>query len=447
MCYAYGDVKMRGALAEKLSSLPPIFDVSVDVKQEMYGNNQRYLIRETLHTANETVNSELKAIGDAYVEEMYASMPNDPTKNPARNNRLDVEVVYYRTGQSWLSTMTFARVTKNRQQVMCPFTTRTYDLNTGKRIMLTDIFPDDSGAWNIMEDGVRAHLEYVFPTQERNEAAISALTARDALRSADFTLSAMELTLHYEADKIIAGKPGIIHVRFFYPQFSGMMTDEGALQTDNSMWKFVALTCDDGPSYSPSAKGLNSLRRGGLRATYFVVGKVAQEYSDILQRESDENHIIANHSYSHKSGYSLSVNGRHSAISRVDELLEELIGVKTTMFRCPGGTYPPWIEAKIDKPIIQWSLDTYDYCGMKPRTILGYIKEFLKEGDIVLMHDSSDHMNEAVPLIAEYMWNNGFMAVTVDELMAANNFVMQPNELYHRCADGDCSTRRDSNLN
>lgn len=436
-----------GALAEKYDSLPPVFNVSVEVQKEEFGRKQRYLIREMLVTTNETVNQELKAIGDGYVDTLYASMPDDPTKNPARNNRLDVEVLWYRTGQSWLSTLTFARMTVKRAQTQCPFTTRTYDLETGERILLTDVFSDDSKAWGVLADGVRSHLEYIFPAHERDSAAIDRLTSREALEQADFTLSGMELTLHYPAGEVVADKTGIAHVRFFYPQFEGMMTDRAAQQTDNSRWKFVAITCDDGPNYTQSAKALNSLRRGGVRATYFTVGKVAAEYPDILQRMSDENHVIANHSYSHKSGYALSEKGRLESLAKVDALYEELIGVKTMLFRCPGGTYPPWIEAGIDKPIIQWSVDTYDYRGRKANVILNSVKQYVREGDIILMHDTTNHMNEAVPMVAEYLWNNGYMPVTVDELMASCGVTMQPAVVYHRCQDGDTTTRKDSNLN
>ena len=67
----------------------------------------------------------------------------------------------------------------------------------------------------------------------------------------------------------------LIHVRFFYPQFDGMMTELGARATDNSRWKMVAVTCDDGPKERYSTYALDAFRKQGARVTYFSVGKIA----------------------------------------------------------------------------------------------------------------------------------------------------------------------------
>lgn len=81
-----------------------------------------------------------------------------------------------------------ARITAKRWQVANPFTTRTYDLVTGKRILLPDIFPEDSAAWALLAGRVRERLMNVFPAEPRDEAAIDALCDLEALKAAEFTL-------------------------------------------------------------------------------------------------------------------------------------------------------------------------------------------------------------------------------------------------------------------
>lgn len=401
----------------------------------MAEDGKSFLKTESLKTANPKVDAAIKEIVDGYAAELFPTLP--PMKTPRKNARLDVNVVYYRTGQSWLSTMILARVSVGRVQRESPFTTRTFDLKTGERVLLSDLFPSDSAAWALLAQRVRTHILSLFPNDRPDEAALAALCARDALENADFTLSAMELTLHYPASAVFAGRAGLMHVRFFYPELSGMMTEAGALQTDNSRWKMVAVTCDDGPAYAESAKALDAFREAGARVTYFIVGKKLTGFGDILMREFDENHVIACHTYNHWSGYSIKhMENRLREVAMTNDLLYELSGEGVRYFRAPGGTYPPWVECGIGLPIIQWSVDTYDYTGKSAKKIFYSVRNNVSDGDIILMHDSGAQMNKAVPLIADYLLGSGYLMVTLDELAAYQGVEPLPNGVYHRLDNG-----------
>ena len=431
------------AQAEKIESCPEIFKVSYQVKERKEDNNRYFISKEYLITANEQVNAELKALADGYDEALFPTMQPDKSKNARRNSRLDIEIVHHITGDSWLSTMVLGRVSFDRRQVQSPFTTRTYDLETGKRILLTDIFPDDSPAWELMAQRVKQHVENLFPQEERNPAAVEALAAD--VRSADFTLSGMELTLHYEARTVYPDEPCLMHVRFFYDELWDFMTPEARRQTDNTDWKMVAITCDDGPAYAETAKALTNFRHEGARATFFTVGKKVAGNPDILLRTFDQNHIIATHTYDHWSGYSMGNEAMHKQVDQHNELLLGLTGEPVTLFRAPGGTFPPWVEADIHLPIIQWSVDTYDYTGKAANKIFYSIRNNVQEGDIILCHDSGKQMYKAIPIFADWFRKNGYMMVTVEELARRNGILMQPNEVYYRFLDGETGKRNDSN--
>ena len=279
----------------------------MEVQSEDYGigKNEAYVYKEYLETTNESINTELRAIADEFDQELSPTLQMDPRKNAKRNSRLDIDTVYYRTGEFYVSTMVLARVSFEKIQLSVDLETRTYDLQTGERILLTDIFPPGSPAWQILQEGVREKLESVYPGEERDEGAIDMLCSIDALEWADFTLSGMELTLHYPANLIIDDKATLIHVRFFYPQFSGFMTETGQKATDNSNWKMVAITCDDGPKVNKSTNALNAFRKVGARVTYFIVGKMLDEQGDIFIRQFDQNQIFGCHTFNHWSGYSI----------------------------------------------------------------------------------------------------------------------------------------------
>jgi peptidoglycan/xylan/chitin deacetylase (PgdA/CDA1 family) len=386
----------------KYETLPAILAVTVDTDEREIGDDEAYVYKEYLNTANSTVNEELRAITDAYDKRISPTLPADPKKRGNRNSRLEVDTIYYRTGDRYISAMVQAFATYQRTLLSLEFTKRTYDLQTARRLYLTDLFAEDSPAWDILEDGVKEKLESVFPDEERDEGAVAALCCRSAIEQADFTLSGMELTLHYSAGQLFTGKTVMIHVRFFYPQFDGMMTETGRAVTDNSRWKMIAITCDDGPKDYNSSYALTAFRNIGARITYFIAGKQLDRYADVFEREFNQNQLFGNHSYHHWSGYSFKQpSHRKTEAEKFDALALALVGERAAFFRAPGGTYPPWQEAEMDVPIIQWSANTYDYTGLKPRDIIYAIEHRVEEYDIVLCHDTGKYLYKAIPTFGQ----------------------------------------------
>ena len=253
----------------KMDRLPEIFSVSVETTERMEGKNEKFIYREPLLTTNKAVNADLRAAADVLETEMIPLMQPEPKENARNYSRLDIEISYSRTGHNWLSALMIARVSWRRTQMELAFTARVYDLETGNRILLKDLFPPDSPAWEMLPLRVREHMSGVFPGETRDMERIEQACAREELEKAEFTLGGTELTLHYLARDIGLSRPGMIHIRFFYPEFKGMMTEEGEYQTDNRHWKMVALTCDDGPRYFNSIHALNNFRKGGARVHLF----------------------------------------------------------------------------------------------------------------------------------------------------------------------------------
>jgi peptidoglycan/xylan/chitin deacetylase (PgdA/CDA1 family) len=64
--------------------------------------------------------------------------------------------------------------------------------------------------------------------------------------------------------------------------------------------KVVALTFDDGPDprYTPAV--LKLARDKHVRFTFFVVGRQAQLYPELVKQEMAEGHVIGNHTWDHR---------------------------------------------------------------------------------------------------------------------------------------------------
>ena len=76
---------------------------------------------------------------------------------------------------------------------------------------------------------------------------------------------------------------------------------EKFLSLSKSEQKIAYLTFDDGPTLKATPKILDILKEEDVVATFFVVGKHVKENPELVKREYDEGHFIANHGYNHNN--------------------------------------------------------------------------------------------------------------------------------------------------
>lgn len=71
------------------------------------------------------------------------------------------------------------------------------------------------------------------------------------------------------------------------------------LMVGNDGQKVAYLTFDDGPSPNNTPRVLDILKRENIKATFFIIGKNAENNPGILRRERDQGETIGMHSYIH----------------------------------------------------------------------------------------------------------------------------------------------------
>lgn len=389
-----------------------------------------------------SVNDELNSIAEGYAEQLSPALPAQKNKTTG-NSRLDVEIRYSRTGLTWMSFLVQARTTYRQKLTAQVFTTRTYNMITGERITLQDIFPENSSAWSLISDRVRQQLTAYWPDVEPDINKLDELVSRQSLEQADFTLHGMSLVLHFPADALYSDCHTLMDVDFFYPEIRPLMTETAAAETDNtSYYKTCALTFDDGPSASNTPKVLNSLMETGTRATFFVIGNRIKENRYLVQHEHDNGHSIGSHNWHHGNATKSSGSALRAMPKKVETAMVKSIGIDVLYNRVPGGRYPAMIKAKVGWPLIQWSLDTYDWRGKSTAVVLDKVKKQIADGDIILCHDIKDNTPESARQIANYLAENGYILLTVDELFAKDGIELQPNKVYYRCTDGVTSIKK-----
>ncbi|MDF2721976.1 MAG: chitooligosaccharide deacetylase [Paenibacillus sp.] len=191
--------------------------------------------------------------------------------------------------------------------------------------------------------------------------------------------------------------------------------------------KLIALTFDDGPDPEDTVAILELLKAYEAKATFFVVGQRVDKYPAIAQREINEGHEIANHTYNHKymNGNRISQAGIQEEILKTERSIVQATGQKPQLFRPPGGYYNEHVvnaSRQTGYKVILWSWhqDTEDWHTPGVKRIVNKVLNNARNGDIVLFHDYVEGKSqtvEALNQILPELKNRGFRFVTVSQLM------------------------------
>lgn len=387
------------------------------------------LLKTYPDTMNDALDAQMRRLVDDMAERNAALVPEGTKEETAS---LDVGAVISRTGTSWMSFLTLAQITYGHEVTSVEADARVYDVETGEQLTLEDVFPADSEAWGILADAVRTQLTAACPGEEPDAAALDALCAQDALRGAQFTLGGVKLTLTYRADSVYPDRHNtLLHVTLYYPQIRQYMTERAFAQTDNSRFVMVALTYDDGGGGKYTRRLLNELRSHGATATFFLVGRQLKGNHYNLQRQQNCGYSLQYHSYSHPYGHKVTYDQAFEEKAMFEAELAAITGVTPTLMRAPGGKEEKYMRWEIGYPLIHWSLSSTDSGNPHADAIASRVIRYAWDGDIVLMHDINDRVNQYARKILDNFNSCGMMTVTVEELFARDGIVLEPNQTYY----------------
>ncbi|MBE6554746.1 MAG: polysaccharide deacetylase family protein [Ruminococcaceae bacterium] len=187
--------------------------------------------------------------------------------------------------------------------------------------------------------------------------------------------------------------------------------------------KRIALTFDDGPHPRYTPQILDILNEFGVEATFFVVGTNAETYPELIEREQREGHEIGNHTYNHYHTAKMSAATLIEDILACSNTLERITGSRVKLFRPPEGVCTPDIKTHCEEndfTIVMWSVDTRDWAHPSVTEICRNVKEHVKNGSIILMHDfigKNSPTPEALRRIIPMLQESGYEFVTVSRLL------------------------------
>lgn len=186
----------------------------------------------------------------------------------------------------------------------------------------------------------------------------------------------------------------------------------------------VVLSFDDGPSPATDPQVLAALAHECVRATFFLVGREASEYPDLVKRIANEGHTIGHHSWSHNNMKEMSGEEAEGEIDKGIAAVEQALhGVSTTVPSTPFFRYPYFemTQATLDSlqkrgiAVIGADLAADDWLPMQPDQELKLLIERLSavRKGIILLHDTPPRTAAMLPAFLRYLRDNGYRVVHV----------------------------------
>lgn len=183
----------------------------------------------------------------------------------------------------------------------------------------------------------------------------------------------------------------------------------------------VSITFDDGPNLEFTPKVLDLLKKHDAKATFFLIGKYAEQHPELVKRIINEGHTIGNHTYSHSKSFGFfPTNKVITELNKADETLKSILNKKTVLFRPPFGVTNPNIKRAIEKTghhSIGWSKRSIDTTNISEEKIFNRITSNLKKGDIILLHDSSAKTVSVLERLLLFLWAHELNSVPVNRLL------------------------------
>jgi peptidoglycan-N-acetylglucosamine deacetylase len=193
----------------------------------------------------------------------------------------------------------------------------------------------------------------------------------------------------------------------------------------------VAFSFDAGSDAGYAGMILNTLAANGIRASFGMTGRWAEQNPGLLQRMVSEGHNLINHSYDHGSMTGASTGQRPQTreerwwqLDRTEEIIAGLTGATTTpYFRPPYGAYDASVNADVGARgyayNVMWTIDSRGWMAWSAGAITQRCLELAEPGAIYVFHvGSASQDGPALQGIIDGLRAKGYAIGTVPDVMA-----------------------------
>lgn len=206
------------------------------------------------------------------------------------------------------------------------------------------------------------------------------------------------------------------------------LAEYGAAFLGDTSDQVIYLTFDAGYENGHTASILDTLKKHGVRAAFFVVGNYIEQNPALVRRMVEEGHTVGNHTFHH---YDMSKIGDEQVFSQeltdLEELYEKTVGQPMPKFyRPPQGVYSEEnlkAAQKMGYHTVFWSLAYVDwYTDDQPTSEEAFSKLLprIHNGAVVLLHSTSATNDLILDELLTRWEKMGYRFACLEELFEEN---------------------------
>lgn len=196
----------------------------------------------------------------------------------------------------------------------------------------------------------------------------------------------------------------------------------------------ISISFDASWGGSQTMEILDTLDRYGVKATFFLVGIWVDKYPELVKEIHDRGHEIGNHSDKHPHMSQQSESQIIKELKDVSDKIEAITGVRPTLFRPPYGDYNNrvvTVSRAQGYECVQWSVDSLDWKNYGVDDLVKRATSNVKKGDIVLFHNDSQYISQALPAVLESYKQQGLSLVPIGEILLSQPYTIDVQGKQH----------------
>ena len=182
--------------------------------------------------------------------------------------------------------------------------------------------------------------------------------------------------------------------------------------------KEVILTFDDGPAPGKTDRILATLDKFGVKATFMMVGEMAQAHPTTAREVFAHGDTIGSHTFRHPDLDKMSFDMAMAEIAKGKNAVSKVIGTDVSFFRFPYLADSKRLRTAVaarDMIVMDVDVDSKDYFTSTPASVVARTMTQLHQRGhgIILMHDIHQRTVTMLPALLTRLEKDGYKVVTL----------------------------------
>lgn len=347
-----------------------------------------------------------------------------------KKHELNIDYIYNNVGDKYISVTLIKHISSSNNDFnLNEVFTYVYDIEKNKKITFNELIKTDNNIKDLVNNSLLNRYGNIINMEK---------LLKIDYKNINFHINNNNVLILFERDTLCDNYDEVLEVNIPISHFEKLknikINEENLIASTNQTVNYidtskpvVALTFDDGPSIY-TEEILNTLKKYNSNATFFVLGNKIDNYSNIIIKMYENGNEIGNHSYNHRWLTKLSTDEQKEQINKTQEIIKKYTGYTPIYMRPTYGSINKKLRENINLEVVLWSVDTKDWKYKNIDTIVNNALTNVKDGSIILMHDTHERTSEAVTKLVPKLIEKGYQLVTISELKEVKEIRNKLNE-------------------